>query len=298
MLQIGLKSTATAAEDDLEDVNDTADNNQALAAAKTKVLIPCTCPRCHCSLVLQVLKTITSQHLIAHTLPVVISLKHVMESTKSPLQGALMDFLIHLMKHHRQEVEQTLSFDPTLKAEVEYDLKQYEKHKQQQSALLMQQDESFRSGTVLLPVIAIMRSYGTLAAIKRSALKPSTVSKAPRLSMDMLPPSSIHKSAVREMSLLQSGRKADSARKPIISTPSIGKRTVILCASTVADTFAVGSSMKSTSSSSSHLRATVERSSSVTEDDDEDPMLRLTQSYVLPDEEERMADKGGSRRRR
>jgi hypothetical protein len=57
------------------------------------------------------LKSITSQHMISHTLPVIMSLKHILENIKSPLQGALMDFFIHLMKQHRQEVEQVSNYE-------------------------------------------------------------------------------------------------------------------------------------------------------------------------------------------
>lgn len=34
----------------------------------------------------KVLKKLSTQHLISHTLPVIISLKHVLEASKSPLQ--------------------------------------------------------------------------------------------------------------------------------------------------------------------------------------------------------------------
>ena len=75
------------------------------------------------------LKKLSSKHLITHILPVVMSLKHVLEATTSPLQGPLMEYLVHLMKQHRVEVDEALQSDPTLKAEIEYDLKQYEKTK-------------------------------------------------------------------------------------------------------------------------------------------------------------------------
>jgi len=76
-----------------------------------------------------VLKKLSSKHLITHILPVVMSLKHVLEASNSPLQGPLMEYLVYLMKQHRPEVDEALQFDPTLKAEIEYDLKQYEKNK-------------------------------------------------------------------------------------------------------------------------------------------------------------------------
>jgi len=80
-----------------------------------------------------VLKKLSIKHLITHILPVVISLKHVLEATNSPLQRPLMEYLVYLMKQHQTEVDEALQFDPTLKAEIEYDLKQYEKSKRDSS---------------------------------------------------------------------------------------------------------------------------------------------------------------------
>lgn len=82
-------------------------------------------------LLLKVWKSLTSQHLVAHTLPVLLSLKHILESRRSPLQGPLRDYLRHLLVTHKTEVQQTLASDPTLKAELEYDLKQLEKQLRQ-----------------------------------------------------------------------------------------------------------------------------------------------------------------------
>lgn len=66
-----------------------AQANQALAAAKSKIL-----------------KSLSSQHLVSHLLPIVMSLKHCLEQFKSPLQGSLMEYLIYLVKSHKTEVEQ------------------------------------------------------------------------------------------------------------------------------------------------------------------------------------------------
>ena len=40
-----------------------------------------------------------------------------------------MEFLVALVKHHKNEVEEALQFDPTLRSEIEYDLKQFERAK-------------------------------------------------------------------------------------------------------------------------------------------------------------------------
>lgn len=42
-----------------------------------------------------------------------------------------MDYMMYLMSQHKAEVTEVLSADPILKAEVEYDLKNYEKKSRQ-----------------------------------------------------------------------------------------------------------------------------------------------------------------------
>jgi hypothetical protein len=83
-----------------------------------------------------VLKKLSKQHLVSHVMPVIISLKHSLEKNNSPLQGALMELLVSLMKTHPSEIEQVLSNDPSLRAEVEYDMKMYERKKEKERARL------------------------------------------------------------------------------------------------------------------------------------------------------------------
>lgn len=91
----------------------------SLAGAKTKVL-----------------KTLSKQHLISHTLPVVSSLKHALEAARSPLQGPLMDLLVALVKANRSEVNEVFENDPTLRIEVEYDIKMHDRAKERAAAEL------------------------------------------------------------------------------------------------------------------------------------------------------------------
>jgi condensin-2 complex subunit D3 len=97
-----------------------------------------------------VLKKLSSKHLITHILPVVMSLKHVLEASNSPLQGPLMEYLVYLMKQHRPEVDEALQFDPTLRAEIEYDLKQYEKNKRDSSSRLSPRQSMAADGASVL----------------------------------------------------------------------------------------------------------------------------------------------------
>jgi hypothetical protein len=71
----------------------------------------------------------SKQHLISHILPIIMSLKAGLELNRSSLQRSIMEYLVYIMKNNKNEITQVLYNDPTLKAEIEYDLKMYEKMK-------------------------------------------------------------------------------------------------------------------------------------------------------------------------
>lgn len=171
LLKIGKKSNAndnTAVEEDLMDElnggaacntqmdtsNITTVNVAAVAATRAKT---------------KVLKTISRQHLVNHVLPVVMSLKHALETVKSPLQGVLMDYLVHLMQAHKAEVEETLNADPTLKAEIEYDLKMYERQKRQQAVEAQQQQQAQLQQLEADAAVAVAGSKTPLHSHSKSA---------------------------------------------------------------------------------------------------------------------------------
>jgi hypothetical protein len=98
------------------------------------------------------LKTLSKQQLINQILPVIISLKRVLERMKSPLQRTLMSYLTSLFKNHRTEVETALQFDPIIKSEIEYDIKQFNNRLKKQQLQLQAQMIS-PSGKCCLPML-------------------------------------------------------------------------------------------------------------------------------------------------
>ena len=62
-----------------------------------------------------------------------------------------MEYLVMLTKAHKNEVAQALSSDPTLKAEIEYDLRMFEKAKEK-AALE-------RQGNVMMTSYAVICAY-------------------------------------------------------------------------------------------------------------------------------------------
>ena len=118
LLKVGRKNNENGDEEGVDELEGEEESSKAaLAKAKNKVLAK-----------------LSRQHLVSNILPVVMSLKAVLEANRSPLQGCVMEYLVHLVKNNRNEVNQVLSADPTLKAEVEYDLKIFEKAKEEKAA--------------------------------------------------------------------------------------------------------------------------------------------------------------------
>jgi hypothetical protein len=123
LLRVGSKRGANLSQVDDED-DDAVDTETAIAnearfalhKAKTKVL-----------------KKLSVQHLVEHMLPVVSSLKHYLECKRSPVQKSLMEYLMHLVNSHKAEVALALSSDPGLKDEIEYDIKLYEREKNEEN---------------------------------------------------------------------------------------------------------------------------------------------------------------------
>lgn len=86
----------------------------------------------------------SKQQLINQILPVVISLKRCLERLKSPIQKYVMEYLIVLFHQNKVEIEQALQFDPIIKAEMEYDLRQFERLSQMQSKTLCFASSAFK----------------------------------------------------------------------------------------------------------------------------------------------------------
>lgn len=123
----------------------------AVAKAKTKVLIK-----------------ISRQHLVSHVLPVVMSLKSALESVRSPLQGAVMEYLISVVKSNKVEVNQVLQNDPTLKSEIEYDMKIFEKAKEEKEIAKRVQE----SDAILWGVVDTTNVVNTRVSMGRVSISP------------------------------------------------------------------------------------------------------------------------------
>jgi len=84
----------------------------------------------------RLLTKISRKHLIESVVPILCSLKKVLEANRSPLLKNLMHYLHDIFRQHKNDAREALATDPDLQKEIDYDLKRYEKlRKEQQSSL-------------------------------------------------------------------------------------------------------------------------------------------------------------------
>uniref|UniRef100_A0A8C1P2H7 Condensin-2 complex subunit D3 n=1 Tax=Cyprinus carpio TaxID=7962 RepID=A0A8C1P2H7_CYPCA len=75
---------------------------------------------------------VQKRNFVENVIPIIISLKNMLEEQHSPVLKHLMAYLQVTMQEYRSEVKELFAADEQLAAEVEYNLKQFEKEKQQE----------------------------------------------------------------------------------------------------------------------------------------------------------------------
>ncbi|GFO01088.1 condensin-2 complex subunit d3-like [Plakobranchus ocellatus] len=76
---------------------------------------------------------VVRRNVIENIVPVVISLKHMLEKARSPLLKDLMGYLRELMKDYKNEVKDILAADKQLAEEINFDLRTFETQESQQA---------------------------------------------------------------------------------------------------------------------------------------------------------------------
>ncbi|XP_012944788.1 condensin-2 complex subunit D3 [Aplysia californica] len=77
---------------------------------------------------------VVRRNVIENIVPVVISLKHMLEKKRSPLLKDLMRYLRELMKDYKNEVKDILAADKQLAEEIEFDLRNFETQQAERAA--------------------------------------------------------------------------------------------------------------------------------------------------------------------
>ncbi len=163
-----------------------------------------------------------------------------------------MDYLLSLVKHHKNEVDQALQSDPTLKAEVDYDLRQYEKAKKEAQKLKEMALKSAEKRTMSASRKSIEHISPYLPDVHPSSIKKPLLKAA----------SSSSKSTV----------KISSSEEIVASNTLINGETNISMKNVLSATKTILSSTKKAPMTLSAQRAVAIAQY------DEDPIMRLTSS--------------------
>ncbi|XP_065110750.1 condensin-2 complex subunit D3 isoform X2 [Paramisgurnus dabryanus] len=168
---------------------------------------------------------VQKRNFVENVIPIVISLKNMLEEHHSPVIKHLMAYLQVTMQDFRSEVKELFAGDEQLAAEVEYNLKHFEKQKQQQEEQQMEKQlASFtlspnRNGnTVASPAQAANQSgFDTRTqATKGPAQTPKSADALRRRTFaGMVTPIRRHPS----LTVISTGRAKQAGRA--ISTPQV-----------------------------------------------------------------------------
>ena len=77
----------------------------------------------------KLLSKLSKKNFIENVVPILIALKALLESKKSPALRLLMSYLQDLFRTEQDTVQEILAADPRMAQEVEYDLKKYEENR-------------------------------------------------------------------------------------------------------------------------------------------------------------------------
>ncbi|KAI7810837.1 condensin-2 complex subunit D3 isoform X1 [Triplophysa rosa] len=78
---------------------------------------------------------VQKKNFVENVIPIIISLKNMLEEQHSPVLKHIMAYLQVTMQDYRSEVKELFAADEQLAAEVEYNMKQFEKQKQEQQQM-------------------------------------------------------------------------------------------------------------------------------------------------------------------
>ncbi|XP_071957014.1 condensin-2 complex subunit D3-L-like, partial [Antedon mediterranea] len=74
---------------------------------------------------------VVKKNVIENIVPIIVSLKHLLEKHRSPVVKYLMMYLKELMKDYRNEVKDIMSADHQLASEIEYDLRKFDEQQEE-----------------------------------------------------------------------------------------------------------------------------------------------------------------------
>uniref|UniRef100_A0A8D1VYK4 Condensin-2 complex subunit D3 n=2 Tax=Sus scrofa TaxID=9823 RepID=A0A8D1VYK4_PIG len=154
----------------------------------------------------KLISQVQKKNLIENIIPVIISLKTVLEKNKIPALRDLMHYLREVMQDYRAEIEEFFASDTQLASELEYDMKQYQEQEQMEQELI--------SSSEKIPAPTSLESTMANVASQPSTSRPRTAHAPAPLSLDTRPlkrlmPKASHRSmSPSTIAILNSVKKA------------------------------------------------------------------------------------------
>ncbi|GLE01671.1 hypothetical protein PINS_up022522 [Pythium insidiosum] len=171
----------------------------------------------------KLLSKMSKKNFLENIVPVLIGLKHKLESKRSPLMRYLLHYIRELFKLYGQEVRDILSADPQMAMEVEYDLRQYELQQKQQT------NDLGRSGSSVTPTKATgssgaQRTPRTPLEELQGAQTPQLLSAAERARRrQSMPTAGTPSLPIQQRQVNSDDAKKDSTAKPMLFSPDKGR---------------------------------------------------------------------------
>ncbi|XP_029412551.1 condensin-2 complex subunit D3 isoform X3 [Nannospalax galili] len=91
---------------------------------------------------MKLISQVQKRNFIENIIPIIISLKTVLEKNKIPALRELMNYLREVMQDYRDEIKDFFAVDKQLASEIEYDMKKYSEQLAQEQELAKQADGS------------------------------------------------------------------------------------------------------------------------------------------------------------
>ncbi|KAH0623283.1 hypothetical protein JD844_031429 [Phrynosoma platyrhinos] len=113
----------------------------------------------------KLISQVQKKHFIENVIPIITSLKTLLEQNRLPALRDLMNYLREVMQDYRNEVKEFFAMDKQLAAELEYDMKKYEEQLERES----EQDQEMPSAIEAPNTLARDEQSPTL---ERAALPP------------------------------------------------------------------------------------------------------------------------------
>ncbi|TSN95726.1 WD repeat-containing protein 19 [Bagarius yarrelli] len=116
---------------------------------------------------------VQKKNFVENVIPMVIALKNMLEERRSSVLKHLMAYLQVTMQDYRSEVKEVFAADEQLAAEVEYNLKMFEKQKEQEQQELEQRLSSF----TLSPRTKISTAASPAPGVRATPLPPQSAQR-------------------------------------------------------------------------------------------------------------------------